>query len=508
MPRRQLSILTAMIVLLAALAAPLTASARTPRAVRGHSVVCHRPMVRVRRGHRMLRVCPTARATRLAAAARARHVAPTRKTRPVRKSSPLVSAPTSFATPAPAASVSPAPAPITAPAATTSAASTGPAASTTSTDGQAVAPAIPSVVPAPTTTTTSAAPTPAPSSPAVSGGLVVGLNANVAGWGDASTQPYMARVTSETHAKWLRENFRWDTIEPSPGHFDFSYYDHYMLIAAQAGMHILPVLGQTPAWAGPSSSAIPSDPAAFAQYVSAVVGRYGTNGSFWNQYPSLRGSAIQTWEIWNEPYYSTGDNGDYNPGNYARLVKAAVIAGRAANPNAKFLLASEMQSAQDSNGNWQWWTDALYQAVPDLNNYFDGVAVHPYGTDTTTLHTEIAGHPYNNYDSMPRIQDIHQQFINHGAANKPFWITEIGWSTCSNDPHCVTPAQQAANLTTLFADLHGSWSSWVQAAFLYHYTDGDNPTSNIEDGYGLTTNSSTPKPALSIFQTQASRSAN
>ena len=39
-----------------------------------------------------------------------------------------------------------------------------------------------------------------------------------------------------------------------------------------------------------------------------------------------------------------------------------------------------MQSARDSNGNWQWWTDALYQAVPDLNNYFDGVAVHPYGT--------------------------------------------------------------------------------------------------------------------------------
>ena len=98
-----------------------------------------------------------------------------------------------------------------------------------------------------------------------------------------------------------------------------------------------------------------------------------------------------------------------------------------------------MQSAQDANGNWQWWTDALYQAVPDLNNYFDGVAVHPYGTDTTTLHPEIAGQPYNNYDSLQRIQDIHQQFINHGAANKPFWITEIGWSTCTNDPELRHP---------------------------------------------------------------------
>ena len=341
----------------------------------------------------------------------------------------------------------------------------------------------------------------------LSGGLIVGLNANVSGWGNASTQPRLAQVTSQTHTKWLREDFHWDQIEPAPGQFDFSYYDHFMLIAAQAGEHILPVLYHAPAWAAASYNAIPSDPTAYAQYVAAVIGRYGTNGSFWNQYPSLRGSAIQTWELWNEPYYSTGDNNNYNPGNYARLVKAAAIAGRAADPNAKFLLASEMQSAQDSSGNWTWWTDALYQAVPDLNNYFDGVAVHPYGTNTTTLNPEPYGQPYNNYNSMLRIQDIHQQFINHGATNKPFWITEIGWSTCSNDPQCVTPTQQAANLTNLFADLHGNWASWVQAAFLYHYTDGDNPTTNIEDGFGMTTNTTTPKPALAIFQTQAALSA-
>ena len=50
----------------------------------------------------------------------------------------------------------------------------------------------------------------------------------------------MAQVTSQTHTKWLREEFRWNTIEPSPGQFDFSYYDHFMLIAAQAGEHVLP----------------------------------------------------------------------------------------------------------------------------------------------------------------------------------------------------------------------------------------------------------------------------
>ncbi len=210
----------------------------------------------------------------------------------------------------------------------------------------------------------------------------------------------MDLVRSQTHTKWLREQFRWDVIEPSPGQFDFSYYDHFMLIAAQAGEHVLPLMFETPSWAGATDSTIPSDPSAYAQFVAAVVARYGTNGSFWNQYPSLRGSAIQTWEIWNEPYYDSGDSGNYNPGDYARLVKAAAIAGRAADPNAKFLLASEMHSARDANGDWQWWTDALYQAVPDLNHYFDGVAVHPYGNDTTGLNPMVAGQPYSNYSSV------------------------------------------------------------------------------------------------------------
>ena len=501
MPRRQLSILTALVVLVAALAAPVMASARAPRARHGHTPVCHRPTVRVRRGHRMVRVCPTARASSLSprtVITKKRNAGPVRTVRPDPKPSPVVSTPTRKPAPVvPAPTVSPVAAPT--------------AASPPVTATNAVTPTTTATTPT-TTATTATTPTTTPTTttttPAVSSGLIIGLNANVSGWGGASTQPYLAQVVSQTHTKWLRETFRWDLIEPSPGQFDFSYYDHFMLLAAQSDEHILPVLYYTPSWAGATYDTIPSNPSAYAQYVAAVVGRYGTNGSFWQEHPTLSGSAIQTWELWNEPYYSTGDNNDYDPGNYARLVKAADIAGRAANPNAKFLLASEMQSAQDANGNWQWWTDALYQAVPDLNNYFDGVAVHPYGTNTTTLNPEIAGHPYNNYDSLQRITDIHQQFINHGAANKPFWITEIGWSTCTNNPACVTPTQQATNLNTLFADLHGNWSTWVQAAFLYHYTDGENPTGNIEDGYGLTTNTTTPKPALTIFQTQAPLSAN
>jgi hypothetical protein len=341
----------------------------------------------------------------------------------------------------------------------------------------------------------------------VSGGLIVGLNADVAGWGGASTAGYLGKIVSQTGARWLRERFEWSTIEPAPGSFSFSYYDHFMLLAARRGERVLALLGNAPAWAGPDPTAIPTDPSAYAAYVAAVVNRYGPHGTFWAAHPRLRASAVTTFELWNEPYYDNGNDGVYDPARYARLVKAAGIAGHAADPAARFLLSAEMQSARDPNGEWVWWTDALYRAVPDLNRYFDGVAIHDYGSDTTSLNPMVPGQAYGNYDHVRRAQNIHQQFIGHGAANKPFWITEAGWSTCTEaSSDCVTAEQQAGNLATLFGYARVNWHDWVQAIFIYRFADGTDP-GTVQEGYGLTNLDGTAKPALAVFRTAAMSSA-
>jgi hypothetical protein len=333
--------------------------------------------------------------------------------------------------------------------------------------------------------------------------LIVGLNADVSGYGGASTSPRLNQVVSQTGTRWLREEFQWATIEPRPGDFEFGYYDHFMLDAARSGERVLALLDDTPAWAGPAPSAIPSNPSSYAAFVAAVVRRYGPHGSFWTEYPNLSASGIRTVEIWNEPFFSNGDDGDYNPARYAHLVEAAGTAAHAADPSVSVLLAAEMESARNSDGNWEWWVNAMYQAVPGLNNYFDGVAMHDYGTNTSTLNVMIPGRPYDNYDHMLRIENLRRQFINHGAADKPFWITEAGWSTCTQaNIDCVTQDQQATNLSTLFDDIHTEWSSWVQAVFIYRYGDGSDPTS-VEGGYGLTNLDGTPKPALAVFRAAA-----
>jgi hypothetical protein len=314
----------------------------------------------------------------------------------------------------------------------------------------------------------------------------------------------MSQVASQSDTKWIRQEFDWDQIEPQPGTFDFSRYDQFMLVSAQAGVHVLPIMLETPSWAGPSWNAIPADPSAYATYVAAVVSRYGPHGSFWTQHPTLAGYAIQTFELWNEPYYSNGNDGDYDPGAYARLVKAAATSGRLADPAAHFLLAADNQ-AQLVSGTWVWWIDALYQAVPDLNKYFDGVAVHPYGDDLTSLSFPTPGVAYDGYEQVQRVQSIEREFANHGAANKPLWITEIGWPTCtSGSDRCTTPAGQAADLGAVFNDARTTWKSFIQAVFVYSYDDSHPADpANPEYDYGLAYNDGTPKPGLAVFRAEA-----
>ena len=73
---------------------------------------------------------------------------------------------------------------------------------------------------------------------AVSAPLVVGLADGASGWGGRTTAPQLDRLTKGSGTRWLRDPFKWSVIEPSAGRFNFAYYDHYMLLAAQRGLDL------------------------------------------------------------------------------------------------------------------------------------------------------------------------------------------------------------------------------------------------------------------------------
>jgi hypothetical protein len=301
--------------------------------------------------------------------------------------------------------------------------------------------------------------------------------------------------------RWERFEIDWSTVEPKRGRWTWSFVDHQFTEAARAHVTILPLLMGPPGWAESTPNTIPANPSGFANFVARVVRRYGTGGSFWRAHRNLPNHATTWFEIWNEPYLSRFSAGGPQPDKYARLLKASTIAGRNANPSARFLIEAET-TALDNNGNSMDWVGGMYAAVPDLNNYFDGVAAHPYtGPGGPDVYTPGA----NSRGQFRRIQELHDAFLSRGAT-QPFWITEVGWSTCpGNSETCVTQIQQAQYTGRMFQIVKTEYRSWVRAVFLYNYRDSfRNVASDKEFYFGMLRHNGTPKPIWNVIRHAAS----
>lgn len=375
----------------------------------------------------------------------------------------------------PAAST--APTPVVAPvaeAASTKPVATTPAccAATTGAGSGAVTPVAPS-----------SAGTPAAVSPAT--GLQVGLNVNVKAWG--SDAGYILDKAAFIGNGWIREEIDWDDIEATQGTYTWTRYDQLFKAAATRGVQVLAMPMSPPSWAASAWNAYPDDVADYGRFVAKVVGRYGPSGTFWAANPSVPKVPLTAMELWNEPYEPFFSLGGLNPLKYTQLVKAGATAGRAVDPGVRYLLGATPYA----KGLPQVWTAALYAAMPDLNSYFDAVAIHPYGPDLTAASGQW----------RRTFEDVRATLVAHGAADKPLWATEMGWSTCTANTQCVSEAKQAELMKSALDTIRRDYGSYVAAVFPYHFQDqfGNPSQANPEGFYGLVHADFTPKPAAGVL---------
>lgn len=301
-------------------------------------------------------------------------------------------------------------------------------------------------------------------------------------------------------SRYVRENLSWATVQPSRNRFDWRRPDEVIAVAAQYGLTVLPLLSDAPRWSGGSSRSLPTDQRAFARFTARAAARYGPGGTFWRRHRRLPQRPARFFELFNEPYLASYSGGHPDPGQYARLVAAAVPPGRAANPAVRYLIEVDTTYSPREGGPQLDWLSGMYAAVPDLGNYFDAVAVHPYANGSPLTYTPGAGDRWQSR----RLERIHDALVARGAAEKHLWATEVGWATCrGRGDDCVSEAEQAAYFRDLFALRRVIWREYVDALFVYSLQDYH--SSDGSGSFGVLRENGSRKPAWSAVRAAAPR---
>lgn len=278
----------------------------------------------------------------------------------------------------------------------------------------------------------------------------------------------------------VRVDFAWAAVEPSPGTYDWSYTDSLVGAAATHGLQVLPIVEFTPQWASshPQSAWLyytPSNPATYAQFLTALIGRYGPRGSFWATHPQLRRDPIRAWQIWDEP---AGTKYDWRsapwPSTYTNLLKAAYQAVHRADHGA--LVVSGAVVALNGYNLTQWAeTAALYRA--GFKRYFDVLAVNAFTGGSTA-----AGSVSRSLEIVSFVRQVMR--ANHDA-RKPIWITEVTWTAAAGRiPRSeyagfeTTPKGQAQRLGDYFRTVARAHPEGIQRAFWYDWYSSYEPITN------------------------------
>lgn len=292
-------------------------------------------------------------------------------------------------------------------------------------------------------------------------------------------RPWLQRAI-EAGARSNRYQLNWWDVQPTPGEFDWSQSDRAISAMRTAGLDVTLLLHAPPAWArAPGSTWVPAhldtawdDPQnAWGAFVFETVNRY-------------RGK-VRYYEIFNEP--DLEQYWDGTPEQYARTLAVAYRAARAADPDARIILAG---MAHWSNPRF---AEEVLQALRNLpeaesyNYFFDVAAWHWYSSS------------YQLYD---RVMWARRLLNRYGMSGKPIWINETNlpiWGDGAGPQQPArgfgTPEEQAAFIAQAFTN---AFAAGAKRVFIFRLDDGD-----MEETFGLMHDDGTPRPGYSAYRTTA-----
>jgi hypothetical protein len=311
---------------------------------------------------------------------------------------------------------------------------------------------------------------------------------------------YRNNALAAQHAagvKTLRVTLDWSVIEYAPGAYDLSWYDRYVLDAAEHGITFLPVLFHAPDFRethpGTRFAYQPKNNADLANLAVKMVDRYGPNGTLWQQNPGVPAHPMTAWQIWNEPNLDQYWYPKPNASQYRSMLQTVGAAIKSRDPNAEIVTAGLPDSRLGGAIRLQPYLKTLYKGGG--TNLFDTVAINSYAVSPKYL---------------GKLMNAGRKYINRlGGRSDKIWITEVGWCDKGvKHRFCVGAKKQKKYTGQALSLIKKKRSAWKLRGFVwFSWRDGKPYTSKDFWGNhtGLLTIKGKKKPAYSAFAKGAKR---
>jgi hypothetical protein len=276
--------------------------------------------------------------------------------------------------------------------------------------------------------------------------------------------------------------------------YDWTTFDAIVKGAAEQGIDVLPVLLGTPGDTGRGSTPLDSPEAtgAWKGYLTTLVRRYGPDGAFWSENPSVPKIPIEAWQVWNEPN-SFNNWADPDPKAYGKLLSISAKVIHAEDPAADVVSAgviSQPVNRRAEDGDVFLKKMLRSKAAAKAA---DTIAIHPYTGAVRDVKKQIK---------------LTRAVLDKAKLKKtPIWVTEIGWGEgSSSNPLIVPAAKQRRNLRDSFRMMLAERRKLnIGRAVWYQWKDGPDPVCKWCSTSGLLNEDGTRKALLTEFAAIARR---
>ena len=223
----------------------------------------------------------------------------------------------------------------------------------------------------------------------------------------------------------------WQDVQPArDDSYNWTTTDSLATDAAKDGYDLILALNGCAIWACGAIQRPPTGAALddYRAFVMAAVQRYGKDGVFWDEHPTLPQRTI-SWQVWNEVNGGT-DWPNPTPADYATFLAQISQTIKAADPTATVLLSGLDEFPGESTGMpLKEFLTGLYQQ-PGFKDSFDVAAVHAYAADPA---------------GAAHVLDVARRVMfEQGDQTRPLWVTEMSWST-GGPPHPFTVTEDLQN---------------------------------------------------------------